>query len=151
MGIFSALNISASALSAERQRSEIAVSNLANVDTTRTSDGKGPYHRREVVLQSTGGTPFQSLMNDGATSGLPAAQPGGVQLTRVVEDTADPIRRYDPGHPDADKDGYVSYPAINPAQEMVDLMGSVRAYQLNASAISASKQMIQQSIDLLKS
>lgn len=148
MGVFSALNISASALSAERERSDVAVANLANVDTTRTQSGTGPYRRREVVLQ-TNGNSFRSLLGENGSSA--ASQPGGVRLTRVVEDTAEPIRRYDPGHPDADKDGYVSYPAINPAQEMVDLMGSVRAYQLNASAVSASKQMIEQSIDLLKS
>ena len=151
MGIFSALSISGSALSAERQRSEIAVTNLANVDTTRTGSGKGPYRRREVVLESAGGAQFQSLLNDSSASMPASAQPGGVRLTQVIEDTADPIRRYEPGHPDADKDGYVSYPAINPAQEMVDLMGSVRAYQLNASAIAASKQMIEQSIAILKS
>lgn len=149
MGIFSALNISASALSAERERSEVAVSNLANVDTTRTASGTGPYRRHEVVLSSVSGSPFQSLLSDAGSSGSVPA--GGVKLTRVVEDSASPIRRYDPSHPDADSEGYVSYPDINPAEEMVDLMGSVRAYQLNASAISASKQMIQQSIDILKS
>ena len=148
MGVFSALNISASALSAERERSDVAVTNLANVDTTRTQSGTGPYRRREVVLE-TNGTPFHALLGNSGSS--PAPQAGGVRLSRVVEDTAEPIRRYEPGHPDADKDGYVSYPAINPAQEMVDLMGSVRAYQLNASAVSASKQMIEQSIELLKS
>ena len=73
-----------------------------------------------------------------------------VRVQRVVDDPAPPLMRYDPGHPDADKEGYVAYPAINPIQEMVDLMGAVRSYQLNASAITASKQMIQQSIDLLK-
>ena len=151
MGIFSALNISASALSAERERSEVAVSNLANVDTTRTEGGSGPYRRREVVLESVGTSPFQSVLNHTADLRAGVAPAGGVKLSRIVQDGADPIRRYDPGHPDADKDGYVSFPAINPAEEMVDLMGSVRAYQLNASAVSASKQMIQQSIDLLKS
>jgi flagellar basal-body rod protein FlgC len=151
MGIFSALNISASALSVERERSEVAVSNLANVDTTRMTSGKGPYRRREVVLEDGGRSPFQSLVNGAADLRAGSAPAGGVRLARVVEDNAEPIRRYDPGHPDADKDGYVSYPAINPAEEMVDLMGSVRAYQLNASAIAASKQMIQQSIDVLKS
>jgi flagellar basal-body rod protein FlgC len=151
MGVFTALNISASALSAERERSEVAVSNLASVDTTRTENGGGPYRRREVVLESVGASPFQSVLNSTADIRDGAAPAGGVKLTRVVEDGADPIRRYDPGHPDADKDGYVSFPAINPAEEMVDLMGSVRAYQLNASAVSASKEMIQQSIDLLKS
>lgn len=151
MGVFSALNISASALSAERERSEVAVSNLANADTTRSEAGGGPYRRREVVLESVGASPFQSVLNNASDLRAGAAPAGGVKLTRVVEDVADPIRRYDPGHPDADKDGYVSFPAINPAEEMVDLMGSVRAYQLNASAVSASKQMIQQSIDILKS
>jgi flagellar basal-body rod protein FlgC len=73
-----------------------------------------------------------------------------VRVERVVDDPAPSLMRYDPGHPDADKDGYVAYPNINPIQEMVDLMGAVRSYQLNASAITATKQMIQQSIELLK-
>lgn len=150
MGIFDAMNISASALSAERQRSEIVATNLANVDTTHTAAGKVPFRRREVVLASAGGPQFQALLSDAST--LPARyQPGSVRLTQVTEDPAAPIRRYDPSHPDADKEGYVSYPNINPVQEMVDLMGSVRAYQLNASAINASKQLIQQSLDILKS
>lgn len=154
MGLFDALTISASALSAERQRSEVAATNLANVDTTHTAAGKTPFQRREVVLASRGGTGFRSLLNNagfGAGFSTARTQPGTVQLTEVVPDPAPPVRRYEPGHPDADKDGYVAYPNINPVQEMVDLMGSVRAYQLNASAVSASKQMIQQSIDLLKS
>ena len=74
-----------------------------------------------------------------------------MRISQIVDDTAAPVMRYEPGHPDADKDGFVAYPAINPVQEMVDLMGSTRAYQLNASAVSAAKQMIQQSIDILKS
>jgi flagellar basal-body rod protein FlgC len=80
------------------------------------------------------------------------AQPpaGSVHLTQVVDDTTPPVMRYEPGNPDADKNGYVAYPAINPVSEMVDLMGSVRAYQLNASAVNAAKQMIQESIDILK-
>lgn len=150
MGIFDALNISASALAAERQRSEVAATNLANVDTTHQADGKGVYRRKEVVLTSMGAQRFRGMLN-GASTGNGRTEPGSVQLTRVVDDPAEPIRRYEPGHPDADKDGYVAYPAVNPVQEMVDLMGSVRAYQLNASAVTASKQMIQQSIDLLKS
>ena len=150
MSIFDALNISASALSAERQRSEVAATNLANVDTTHTAAGKTPFRRREVVLASNVGPQFRALLNN-ASFGRAIAQPGSVRLTQVVEDGAAPLRRYDPSHPDADTTGYVAYPNINPVQEMVDLMGSVRAYQLNASAINASKQLIQQSIDLLKS
>ncbi len=148
MGIFNTLNISASALSAERQRSEVAATNLANVDTTHRPDGTGPFRRKQIVLSSVGGSQFRGLLP--ASTGS-RSEPGGVRLTRVVEDTTPPVRRFEPGNPDADKEGYVAYPSINPVQEMVDLMGSVRAYQLNASAITASKQLIQQSIDLLKS
>ncbi len=148
MKLFDVLSISGSALSAERQRSEIIAANMANAQTTRTPAG-GPYHRREVVFQSTAASQFGlTLASTGVNSG-PAA--GGVRLSEVVDDPTPPVMRYEPGHPDADKDGYVAYPAINPAMEMVDLMSSVRAYQLNASAVSAEKQMIEQTIDILKS
>jgi len=81
---------------------------------------------------------------------LPVNSVPAVRVSQVVDDPSPAVLRYEPGHPDANKDGYVAYPAINPVQEMVDLMGAVRSYQLNASAISASKQMIQQAMDLLK-
>lgn len=149
MSIFDSLNISASALAAERQRSEVAATNLANVDATHTAAGKAPFRRREVVL-TTQGSPFRGLLRQASAGGADLPN-GSVRLTRIVEDSSAPVRRFDPGHPDADKDGYISLPNINPVQEMVDLMGSVRAYQLNASAATASKQIIQQSIDLLKS
>jgi flagellar basal-body rod protein FlgC len=146
MNLFDSLAVSATALSAERQRSEIVAANLANAETTHTEAG-GPYRRRAVVFQAEGGKGFQfSLAGAGMT---PTAQ--GVRISQVVDDPTPPVMRYEPGHPDANKDGYVAYPAINPAMEMVDLMDSVRAYQLNASAISATKQMIQQTIDVLKS
>jgi flagellar basal-body rod protein FlgC len=148
MGVFSILQISGSALAAERQRAEVVAANLANAETTHTSAG-GPFRRREVVFQAQRASAFQlTLASNGGAERAPA---GGVQIARVVDDPTPAVRRYDPSHPDADKDGYVSYPAINPAMEMVDLMGSVRAYQLNASAVTAAKQMIQQSIDILKS
>jgi flagellar basal-body rod protein FlgC len=75
----------------------------------------------------------------------------GVQVERVVPDGAPPVRRFEPGHPDADAQGYVNYPAINPVEEMVNLMGAARAYQLNAAAVQSTKNMIQSSIDILKS
>jgi flagellar basal-body rod protein FlgC len=146
MNLFDSLAVSATALTAERQRSEIVAANLANAETTHTEAG-GPFHRRTVVFQAQGSQGFHfSLANANSTT---AAQ--GVRISQVVDDPTPPVMRYEPGHPDANKDGYVAYPAINPAMEMVDLMDSVRAYQLNASAISATKQMIQQSIDVLKS
>ena len=151
MSMFDALNISASAMAVERQRSEVAATNLANVDTTRRTDGVGPFRRKEVVLTNVAGGRFRGLLGTASSLSTARGEAGSVRLTEVVDDPTPAVRRYEPGHPDADKDGYVAYPAINPVQEMVDLMGSVRAYQLNASAVSASKQMIQQSIDLLKS
>jgi flagellar basal-body rod protein FlgC len=148
MNLFDSLQISGSALAAERQRSEIIAANMANAETTHTEDG-GPFQRREVVFQSSGSSSFRlALANSGNSNG---EVPGSVKISEVVDDPTPPVMRYEPGHPDANKDGYVAYPAINPVMEMVDLMGSVRAYQLNASAVAAAKQMIQQSIDILKS
>jgi len=146
MGLFGMMGISASALSAERERAEVVSANLANAETTHTENG-GPYVRREVVFSAANASPFQTVFN-----GLgPADQPGGsVQISGVVDDTTPPVMRYEPGNPDADEKGYVAYPAINPVSEMVDLMDATRAYQLNASAINAAKQMVQESIDILK-
>jgi len=148
MNLFDSLAISGSALSAERQRSEIIAANMANAETTHTEAG-GPFRRREVVFQSDGASNFSmALANTRGISGPPA---GSVEISGVVDDPTPPVMRYEPGHPDANADGYVAYPAINPVMEMVDLMSSVRAYQLNASAVSAAKQMIQQTIDILRS
>ena len=147
MSIFSVLEISGSALAAERQRAEVVAANMANAETTHTPGG-GPYRRKEVVFASAGNLPFRMMLagfHPGGHNLIPA-----VRVQKVVDDSTPPLKRYEPGHPDADKEGYVAYPAINPVQEMVDLMGAVRSYQLNASAITASKQMIQQSMDLLK-
>jgi flagellar basal-body rod protein FlgC len=148
MKLFDILAINGSALAAERQRAEVIAANMANAETTRTEAG-GPFHRREVVFRSASVSPFRLAL--ASTSSLAGPPPGSLQISEVRDDPAPPVMRYQPGHPDANKDGYVAYPAINPAMEMVDLMGSVRAYQLNASAITAAKQMIQQSIDILKS
>jgi flagellar basal-body rod protein FlgC len=148
MGLFDMMNISASALTAERQRAEVTSANLANAETTHTEDG-GPYVRKEVVFSASNASPFRTVLNHMGMASRPVG--GSVQLTNVVNDTTPPVMRYEPGNPDANKDGYVAYPAINPVSEMVDLMGAVRSYQLNASAVTAAKQMIQQSIDILKS
>jgi flagellar basal-body rod protein FlgC len=148
MNLFNSLSISGSALSAERQRSEIIAANMANAETTHTEAG-GPFRRREVVFQSSGSSSFRLALARTSNSNGPT--PGSVQISDVVDDPTPPVMRYEPGNPDANKDGYVAYPAINPVSEMVDLMSSVRSYQLNASAVAAAKQMIQQSIDILKS
>ena len=142
MNLFGVLQISASALKAERMRAEVVASNLANVETTRTPDG-GPYRRRAVVFRSAN---FDAEL----TAAGMREDASGVEVSGIATDATAPILRYEPSHPDANSQGYVAYPAINPVQEMVDLMGAARAYELNASAVGASKQMIQQSIDILR-
>jgi len=148
MNLFGLFQISGSALTAERLRAEVVTSNLANSETTRTAEG-GPYRRQMVVFNSRPASQFRLLLTGSQGAGsLPAA--GGVQISQVVDDPTPPLRRYEPGHPDADASGYVDYPAISPVQETVDLMGAQRAYELNASAVQAAKQMIQQSLQILK-
>ena len=148
MGLFDMMSVSASGLSAERQRAEVTSANLANAETTHTDTG-GPYVRKEVVFSASNSSPFNTVLNRLGRFGHGSA--GSVQVTQVVEDTTAPVMHYEPGNPDADKNGMVAYPAINPVSEMVDMMGAVRSYQMNASAVNAAKQMIQQSIDILKS
>ncbi len=148
MNLFGVMGISASGLSAERTRAEVVAGNMANAESTRTAEG-GPYQRKEVVFQSEAPSSFRmQLASAGGAASNAAA--GGVAVRSIVSDTAAPIMRYEPSHPDADADGFVAYPNINPVLEMTDLMGAARAYQMNASAIQAAKQMIQQSIELLK-
>jgi flagellar basal-body rod protein FlgC len=148
MNLFGLFQISGSALAAERLRAEVATSNLANSETTGTSEG-GPYRRRMVTFQSQPASQFHLLLAS-SLAGESAPPAGGVRVGNVVDDPTPPERRYEPGHPDADADGFVAYPAISPVQEMVDLMGAERSYELNASAVQAAKQMIQQSLQILK-
>lgn len=144
MNLFGMLEVSGSALLAERQRAEVVTSNMANLQTTRTREG-GPYRRQLVVFRAQHMPQFPRLAADGK---LTAART--VRVDQVVGDKTAPIERYEPGHPDADARGFVAYPAINPVEEMTDLLGAVRAYELNASAIQASKSMIQASLDILR-
>ncbi len=105
MSLFSTLSVSASGMAAERERAQVLVENIANTDTTRTADG-GPYRRKDVVFESTDvHSPFSSFLDSQAGGGQ-----NGVGVSEVVQDTAEPDRRYMPGHPDADKDGYVAFP-----------------------------------------
>lgn len=149
MNLFGVLEVSGSALQAERIRAEVVAANMANAETTRTADGT-PYRRQHVVFSAQGQQPsgFASqLLSQGSDVN---ASVGGVQVAAVIQDNAATLRRYDPQHPDADKDGYVSYPDINPLTEMVDLMGATRAYGLNSSAVQATKSMITSSLEILK-
>ena len=145
MSLFSLLSVSASGMAAQRMRAGLLVENLANAETTRTPEG-GPYRRKDAVFTSQpADSPFASVFR--AELG---ALGTGVAVAEVVEDTRPPERRYLPGHPDADADGYVAFPNVNPAEDMVDLMSATRGYQANVAAISAVKEMIHRSIDLLR-
>ncbi|HEX4007603.1 MAG TPA: flagellar basal body rod protein FlgC [Acidobacteriaceae bacterium] len=159
MNLFGVMEVSGSALQAERIRAEVVAANMANAETTRTADG-GPYRRQHVVFTSEAQEPgFASQMmaqsGSGGAGQMGGAGPmgaaiGGVQVSAVVADQGEPLKRFDPGHPDADKDGYVAYPDINPLTEMVDLMGATRAYGLNSSAVQAEKGMVAASLDIMK-
>jgi flagellar basal-body rod protein FlgC len=145
MSLFSVLSVSASGMSAQRTRAELLVQNIANSETTRTDEG-GPYRRKDVVFSSdTVSSPFASEFEAQLGGSLT-----GVKVSDVTVDNRPPERSYMPGHPDADADGYVAMPRMNPAEDMVDLMGANRSYQANVAAMSAIKDMIQHSIDLLR-
>ncbi|MGA2084951.1 MAG: flagellar basal body rod protein FlgC [Terracidiphilus sp.] len=167
MNLFGLMETSGGAMQAERMRAEVVAANMANAETTRTATG-GAYHRQHVIFAANSGDPgfldSLSTATGSAASGtagslalsaLNAAGSGpvapGVHIAAVVEDPSAPLKRYDPGHPDAGPDGYVSYPDINPLTEMVDLMGATRAYGLNSSAVQAEKGMIISALEIAKS
>jgi len=167
VNLFGLMETSGSALQAERVRAEVVAANMANAETTRTASG-GPYKRQMVVFAANQGDPafldslneVSGAQNEGQpwTVGMPmlpatgdSLVAPGVHISQVIEDAASPLRRYDPGHPDAGPDGYVAYPDINPITEMVDLMGATRAYGLNSSALQAEKGMITSALEIARS
>lgn len=145
MSLLSAISVSASGMAAQRARAELLVENMANAETTRTPDG-GPYRRKDAVFApQMQGSPFSAVFQQEM-----GGYATGVEVAEVWEDQREPDLRYLPGHPDADAKGYVAFPRVNPAEDMVDLMGASRGYQANVAAISAVKDMIQKSIELLR-
>jgi flagellar basal-body rod protein FlgC len=145
MSLFQALSVSSSGLEAQRLRAQAHVENLANAETTRTPEG-GPWRRRDVVFQpaQTAG-PFSAVFQSELTNGA-----AGVAVSEMVIDERPPEKRFLPGHPDADAGGYVAFPNVKPAEEMVDLLGATRGYQANVSAMTAVKDMLHRSLDLLR-
>jgi flagellar basal-body rod protein FlgC len=149
MSMFGGMEISASALTAQRLRMSVTAENLANAETTKGADGN-PYRRKEVTLQSVGsggafGAQLKTAM--GSKSGV---APGGVQATAITEDQTTGKLVYDPSHPDADERGYVRMPNVDTVTEMVDLIDSQRAYEANVTAMSASKQMFAKTLEILR-
>jgi flagellar basal-body rod protein FlgC len=149
MGMFDALDIAGSGLSAERLRMDVTAENLANANTTRGVNGQ-PYRRKVVVLeqqqpQNNFRTELASQMKGGA-----GATGTGVQVSGVAEDTTPNRRIYDPGHPDADAQGYVSMPNVDSVSEMVDLISASRAYEANVTAMQAAKTLFTKTLELLR-
>ena len=150
MGLFDALAISGSALSAERLRMDVTAENLANANTTRGPNG-GPYRRKVVVLEPSGqgggfGGALQGAMGGRGMGGGPS----GVQVAGIVEDGRPDRLVYDPGHPDADELGYVRMPNVDPVSEMVDLITASRAYEANVTAMQAAKAMFTKTLEILR-
>jgi flagellar basal-body rod protein FlgC len=153
MGLFDAIDVAGSGLAAERLRMDVTAGNLANAQTTQGASGQ-PYRRREVVLQEAqaGGQSFGSMLSTAVagTSSASASPVSGVQVAGIVEDPAAPRRVYDPGHPDADAQGYVTLPNVNPVTEMVDLIGASRSYEANVTAMQTAKQLFTKTLELLR-
>ncbi len=137
----SAITASASALNAERTRIEVAVSNMANAESTRSADG-GPYRRRDVLLSSDPVASFDSALGQASAT--------GVKVAGIVQDMTPFRKNYEPTHPDADQDGFVSLPNIDSSEEMVDMLGAARAYQANLAAIGLIKEMVAKALELGK-
>jgi flagellar basal-body rod protein FlgC len=141
MSLITALDINASGLTAQRKRVEVSSANLANSQTTRTDEG-GPYRRKDVVFQTMG---FDRSLDAAMHGGVE-----GVEVASVVEDPTPFDRRYEPGHPDADAQGYVEYPNVNAMEEMVNLVSAARSYEANLSAINIVKSMISKTLEIGK-
>jgi flagellar basal-body rod protein FlgC len=137
--LFGAINAAASALDAQRARIEVAVSNLANAESTRGADGL-PYRRRDVVLAST---PMDSF-----DAALGRADAVGVQVANIIEDQTPFRQRYEPSHPDADAQGLVLMPNVDVPEEVVDMVGAARAYQANLAAIMIVRDTFQRALEI---
>ncbi|WP_427338624.1 flagellar basal body rod protein FlgC [Caloranaerobacter sp. DY30410] len=144
MGVFNAINISASGMSAERIRMDIISKNIANANTTRTSSGL-PYRRKVVVFKEKNNKPFSYYLSDYSRKILNGQ---GVKVSAIIEDKSPFKKVYEPGHPDADKDGYVLMPNVEVVKEMVDMISASRAYEANIAAINSSKTMAMRALEI---
>ncbi|WP_082087902.1 flagellar basal body rod protein FlgC [Domibacillus indicus] len=148
--MFNGMNITASALTAQRLRMDVVSSNMANAESTRAKlvDGEWqPYQRKSVVMQPKEGS-FSTFLQAAANR---QEAGGGVKVTRIVEDTETPNKLvYDPEHPDANEEGYVNMPNVDPLREMVDLMSATRSYEANVTVFNASKAMMTKALEIGK-
>ena len=147
MSLFGALDVSGSGLSAERLRMDVTAENLANAQSTRGADGQ-PYRRKEVVLREADG--FEGALRRASVGPEPSSPGRGVQVAGIAEDASPNRMVYDPGHPDANGEGYVELPNVDPVTEMVDLISASRAYEANVTAMQTAKQSFTKTLELLR-
>ncbi len=150
MSLFTIFKISSQGMTAQRERLETAAANLANAQSTRTSEG-GPYRRRDVVLETTGVQPETAFSDAASISLFADTQPGAAQGVRVGTEMAPPdqfIRRFEPGHPDADADGYVKLPDVDPLEETVNMISAARSFEANATAFNTAKELARATLKL---
>lgn len=148
MSFLSSMDISASALTAQRMRLDIASENLANIDTTRTENGD-PYRRKVVVFEEQD-QGFRSALLDAKRRGKPVTNRGGVQVSAILEDPSDFKPVYNPSHPDANEEGYVMMPNVDELKETVDSMSASRSYEANITALNSIKQMAVKALEIGK-
>jgi len=151
MGFFDGYDIATSGMSAERTRINVVSANIANAQTTHTKDG-GPYKKQEVVFEDV---LLDAIQKDSKSSSstentIGASSLRAVGVKSILDSTDEPIMKYDPTHPDANKDGYVAYPNINPVIEMVDLIEAMRSYEANVSAFKAQKDIDTKTLDIIR-
>jgi flagellar basal-body rod protein FlgC len=152
MSIFHSMNTTASALTAQRLRMDVVSSNMANADTTRAKlvDGEWvPYQRKSVVMEPKEGQ-FSSFLQRAMNTSSSQGTGNGVKVTNIVEDETPFQLVYDPTHPDANEDGYVQLPNVDPLREMVDLMSATRSYEANVTVFNASKNMLMKALEIGK-
>jgi flagellar basal-body rod protein FlgC len=144
MSFWEALRISASGLTAQRLRMDVISNNIANAQTTHTADG-GPYKRQDVVFTAEGQDSFSSVLENSNDQ-----YSGGVKVSEIVTDNTPGSQVYDPTNPDADKDGYVLYPNVDPVVEMTNMLSATRSYEANLSVVDAVKTMASKALDIAR-
>lgn len=147
MSVFGAMNVSATGMTAQSLRRDIISQNIANVNTTRDANGV-PYKKKNVIFEEKNITGFDKALD--LSMGATGIGMDGVKVSRIVEDDSEGRKVYDPSHPDADDEGYVTYPNVNVVQEMTDLIDASRAYEANVTAFNATKAMYMKTLEMGK-
>ena len=149
MGFFDGYNVATSGMSAQRTRINMVSSNIANAQTTHTTDG-GPYKKQNVVFEEILLDATKNNNKEKPSTNIDPLALRGVGVREIIDSKDKPILKYEPEHPDANKDGYVAYPNINPVIEMVDLIEAMRSYEANVSAFKTQKDMDTKTLDIIK-